>query len=68
MASINELSTTNAIWSSLSLDAWKDQNMPTAEKTLIDYTEDLFSKAKKASEESVDIIKKGEDYINKSLA
>ncbi len=68
LASLHELSTTNAIWPSLSLDAWKKQNMPTAEKELIDYTKDLFSKAKKASEDTTDLIKKGEDYIIKSLA
>ncbi len=67
LASLHELSTTNEIWSSLSLDAWKEQNMPTAEKALIETTKDLFSKAKKASEDNIDIIKKGEDYIIKSL-
>ncbi len=68
LASLNELSTSDKIWSSLSLDAWKEQNMPTAEKALIDYTKELYSKAKKASEDTIDIIKKGEDYIIKSLA
>jgi trimethylamine--corrinoid protein Co-methyltransferase len=67
IASLDELSSTNAIWSSLSLGAWKDQNMPTAEKALIDYTIDLYSKAKKASEDTIDIVNKGEDFINKSL-
>ena len=67
LASLHELSTTNEIWSSLSLDTWKEQNMPTAEEALIETTKDLFSKAKKASEDNIDIIKKGEDYIIKSL-
>ncbi len=61
--SLDELSTTNEIWSSLSLETWKEQNMPTAEKDLIETTKDLFSKAKKASEDTIDIIKKGEDFI-----
>jgi len=68
LASLNELSTANEIWSILDLDAWKKQNKPTAEKELIDYTEDLFSRAKKASEDTMDIVKRGEDYIIKSLA
>jgi len=66
LASLDEISTTDEIWSTLSLDAWKKQNKPTAEKELIDYTKDLFSRAKKASENAIGIIEKGEDYINKS--
>ncbi len=63
LASLHELSSTDAIWSSLSLDAWKEQQMPTAEKELIQYTQDLYSRAILASEESNDIIKKGEEHI-----
>ena len=39
--------------------------MPTAEKELIQYTQELYSRAILASEESMDIIKKGEEYIEK---
>jgi len=63
LASLHELSNTDAIWTSLSLDAWKEQHMPTAEKELIQHTKDLYSRAREASEESIDIIKKGEEYI-----
>lgn len=63
LASLHEFSNSGSIWPSLSLDTWKEQNMPTAEKELIDYTKDLYSKAVKASEESIDTIKKGEVYI-----
>ncbi len=63
LATLYELSNTDAIWSSLSLDAWKEQHMPTAEKELIQYTQELYSRAILASEESIDIIKKGEEYI-----
>ena len=63
LASLHDLSNADDIWSSLSLDAWKEQQMPTAEKELIQYTQDLYSKAILASEESIDIIKKGEEYI-----
>ncbi len=64
LASLYKLSSTNEIWPSLNLGAWKEQYMPTAEKALIETTKDLFSKAKKGSEDAIDIIKKGEDYIN----
>ncbi len=67
LASLSELSTTNNIWPSLSLDAWNEKGSPKAEKLLIDYTKDLYSRAEKASEENIDIIKKGEDYIAKSI-
>jgi trimethylamine--corrinoid protein Co-methyltransferase len=63
LASLHELSNTDSIWSSLSLDAWKDQHMPTAEKELIQFTQELYSRAIAASEENADIIKKGEEYI-----
>jgi len=63
LASLDKLSNTDTVWSSLSLEAWKEQNMLSAEKELIDYTQDLFARAILASEESTDIIKKGEEYI-----
>jgi len=65
--SLNELNINHSLWPSLSLDAWKDLNMPTAEKKLIDDTRELFASAKQGSEINIDIIKKGEDFILKSL-
>ncbi len=67
LASLQELSSTHGIWPSLSLDAWRAQNMPTAEKALIENTSELYSRAMIASEEALDIIEKGEAYINKSF-
>jgi trimethylamine--corrinoid protein Co-methyltransferase len=63
LASLHEFGNTASIWPSLSLDAWKEGHMPTAEKELIDYTRNIYSKAIKASEENIDIIRKGEEYI-----
>ncbi len=68
LASLSELKTANAIWPSLTLDLWKEQGMPKAVKLLIDYTKDLFSKAKKASDENMHIVKKGEDFIVNTLS
>ena len=68
LASLAELGNTGALWSSLSLDAWKEQGMPTAEKELIEATKDMYSKAMQASEAHMDIIKKGEDFIAASLS
>ena len=65
LASLSELNTSNEIWSSLSLDAWKEQDMPTAEKDLIEFTKNLYKKAQEKSEEKSDIIKKGEKFIEK---
>lgn len=65
LASLAEIDTTNEIWPSLSLDLWKEQSMPKAEKFLLDYTKDLYKKAEKLSEENTDTIKKGEDFILK---
>ena len=63
LASLHELSNTDSIWSSLSLDAWREQQMPTAERELIEYTQDIYARAMKESEESIDMIKKGEEFI-----
>lgn len=67
LASLGELNNKNEIWSSLSLDAWKEQNMPTAEKELTDFTRNLYSKAQKDSEDNIDVIKKGEEFITNKL-
>ena len=65
--SLSELHTTDTIWPSLNLDSWKAQGMPQAEKFLIDYTNDLYTKAKKISREGIDIVKRGEEYINNNF-
>lgn len=63
LASMDKINNTDKIWKSLSLDAWKDLDIPSTEKELIDYTQELYSRAIKASEERMDFIKKGEEYI-----
>ena len=63
LASLQELGNTDSIWPSLSLDEWEGQQNPTAEEELIEYTQDLYSRAIKESQDSIDIIKKGEEYI-----
>lgn len=67
LASLGELGTTNSIWPPLSLDSWKEQGMPKAEKKLVDYSKNLYASAKLASKRNIDIINKGEDYIKNSL-
>ena len=64
LAMVTESSTGKDIFQSLSLEAWKKQQMPSAEDELLETTRDLYAKAVKASEESMDIIKKGEAFIN----
>ena len=61
---LDELSSTDALWSSLSLDAWKDQGMPTVEQELIENTKKLYTNALDASNQQMDVIKKGEEFIN----
>mgnify|MGYP001816163422 CR=1 FL=1 len=63
LASLQELGNIDYIWSSLSVDEWRGQQNPTAEEELIEYTQDLYSRAIKESQDSLDIIKKGEEYI-----
>ncbi len=63
LAMLEELSTETDIWQSLSLEAWKEQKMPTAEDELIETSRDLYANAVKASEDSIDIIKNGGEFI-----
>jgi trimethylamine--corrinoid protein Co-methyltransferase len=63
LASLQEFSNTESIWPSLSLHAWMERGMPAAEKELIEYTQALYARAIKDSEDSTDIIKKGEEFI-----
>jgi trimethylamine--corrinoid protein Co-methyltransferase len=58
-----ETSRIKPIWPSLDLDSWKKQDMPKAEKFLIEYTLELYGKAIKESNKNSDITKKGEEYI-----
>lgn len=67
LAALSGLSTTNSIWPSLNLEAWKQEGMPGAEKILLDYTKELYSKAKKASLQNNDIIRRGEEYIQNTF-
>jgi len=64
LSSLSDLHTTNDIWPSLNMDAWQELGKPKAEKYLIDHTKDLYSKAVKASQENLDIIEKGEEFIS----
>lgn len=63
LAALDKLSSADKIWSSMGLDAWQEQNMPSAEQELIEYTQELYARAIIVSEEKYDIIKKGEEYI-----
>jgi trimethylamine--corrinoid protein Co-methyltransferase len=68
LASMSDLNSGNEIWSSLSLDSWKELGLPKAEQKLINHTKEIYSKAIEASEENIDTIKKGEDFISTKLS
>jgi len=65
LASMHEISDTDALWSSISLDVWKKQGKPSVEEELIETTKDLYTRSVKLSEEAMDLVKKGEDFIEK---
>jgi trimethylamine--corrinoid protein Co-methyltransferase len=66
LSSLHELGNLDGPWSSLSLDVWKEQGMPSIEEELNEFTRELYSSAQKASEKAMDLIKKGEEYIERS--
>lgn len=53
------------IWPSLNLESWKELGNPEAKKYLIEHTKELYNKAELLVKENLDIIKKGESFINK---
>jgi trimethylamine--corrinoid protein Co-methyltransferase len=65
LASLQEFSSADSLWPSLSLNSWRERQMPSAEKELTEYTQILYARAIKDSEESIDLIRKGEEFIKK---
>jgi len=64
---LDDFSLPNSMWPSMNLDTWQLQGSPTPTKMLRDYTKTLHEQASKSNQEIEDIIRRGEDYINKSL-
>jgi trimethylamine--corrinoid protein Co-methyltransferase len=63
LSSLSTWGQKEALWSPKGLEEWKAEKMPTAEKDLIEATYALYDKAKNASEELRDELRKGEEYI-----
>jgi len=64
---LDDFSLPNSMWPSMNLDTWQLQGSPTPTKMLRDYTKTLHEQASKSNQETEEIIRRGEDYINKSL-
>lgn len=65
LASLHELGNTDELWFSMNLQVWKEKGMPSAEEELIEHTREMYGRAQKDSEDAMDLIKKGEEYIEK---
>ena len=65
LASLQDLSESDAMFSSMSLDSWKKQGKPSVEEELIETTKDLYARAERLSAEAIDLVKKGEGFIEK---
>ncbi|MDX1699151.1 MAG: trimethylamine methyltransferase family protein [Melioribacteraceae bacterium] len=65
LESISELDITDSCWPSLNLDSWKEQKRPEAKKFLIDYTKELWEKAKIRVEKNKDMVREQEEIIRK---
>lgn len=66
LAFLQELGNADELWPAMSLQFWKEQGMPSPEEELLARASELFARARKASEDSMDLIKKGEEYIEKA--
>ncbi len=67
LASLSDINTTKSIWPHLTLDSWKNEGKPRADKKLLEMSNELFANAISASEENNEIIKKGEEFIRSIL-
>jgi len=68
LASLGELSLEEPMWPILSLETWKELGMPSAAGELKDATRELYTTAKKESDENQEIIRQGEEFISTNLA
>ncbi len=62
---ISELDSSKDIWPSESMETWIRKGKIKADKILTDYTMELYKRASAESQENIDIIEKGETFINK---
>lgn len=65
LASLNELRNSDDLWTDMSLHVWKEHGMPSAEKELTEKAIEIYTKAQKDSDDAMDLIRKGEEYIEK---
>lgn len=63
LAALDKTAKHHTLWASMDLESWKVKNKLSAQKELKEYTRELYSAAVKASDESKEIIEKGEAYI-----
>ena len=63
MASLDELRREQPLWPPMSLDTWKDQGKPSAEKELIATTMELYSKAQQNTKEQKELVLEGEQFF-----
>ena len=63
LESLQDLENSESMWSIMNLDVWQKLQMPTAENALIQHARELYSKAIEDSEMHMDIIKRGEEFI-----
>ena len=68
LASLHELGHSDELWSDMSLHVWKEQGMPSAEEELTERASEIYARAKKDSEDAMDLIQKGEEYIERQQA
>lgn len=63
LASLEISGETRAPWSQMSLDLWRAQGRPSAEKELAELSADLYSRAQQHTREQIDMVLKGEQII-----
>ena len=66
LSSLQEKDNRRLLWQDQDIEEWEKQNMPGAEDELIELAREIYNSAEKSSEDSIDIISRGEAFI-KSL-
>ncbi|MFC2151028.1 trimethylamine methyltransferase family protein [Bacteroidota bacterium] len=65
LQSLSNFGETNKIWPSLNMHSWEELGYPEAKKYLIDHSKELYNQAESLVKENIDVIKKGEEFINR---
>jgi len=67
LSSMSKIKRKATIWPSFNIDSWFGSDPPNAEKHLRDFTKSLYEEAESTTQENIDVVMRGEEYIAKNF-